>query len=72
MQTQLTAINWAKVITIAVIIGLSLFFGINGQRQILYTCMHISYCLWWLLEQKIYPERRKQIFTEKVDAGGFI
>ena len=37
MQTQLTAINWAKVITIAVIIGLSLFFGINGQRQILYT-----------------------------------
>lgn len=72
MQTQLTAINWAKVITIAVIIGLSLFFGINGQRQILYACMHISYCLWWLLEQKIYPERRKQIFTEKVDAAGFI
>ena len=63
MQTQLTAINWAKAVTIAVIIGLSLVFGIDGQRKILYACMHISYCLWWLLEQKIYPERRKQIFT---------
>ena len=72
MQTQLTAINWAKAVTIAIIIGLSLFFGIDGQRQILYACMHISYCLWWLLEQKIYPERRKQIFTEKVDIAGFI
>ena len=72
MQTQLTAINWAKAVTIAVIIGLSLVFGIDGQRQILYACMHISYCLWWLLEQKIYPERRKQIFTEKVNTAGFI
>jgi protein-S-isoprenylcysteine O-methyltransferase Ste14 len=34
--------------------------------------MHISYCLWWLIEQKIYPDRRQQIFTEKVGAGGFI
>ena len=72
MQTQLTAINWAKAVTIVLIIGLSLVFGIDGQRKILYACMHISYCLWWLLEQKIYPERRKQIFTEKVNTAGFI
>ena len=72
MTTQLTAINWAKAITIALICILILFFGINGQRQILYACMHISYCLWWLIEQKIYPDRRQQIFTEKVGAGGFI
>tara|TARA_E500000081_G_scaffold54864_1_gene57790 strand:+ start:6012 stop:6644 length:633 start_codon:yes stop_codon:yes gene_type:complete len=72
MTTQLTAINWAKVLTIAVIAVLIALFGINGQRQILYACMHISYCVWWLLEQKIYPDRCKQIFTEKVDAVGFI
>ena len=72
MTTQLTVINWAKAITIALICILILLFGINGQRQILYACMHISYCLWWLIEQKIYPDRRQQIFTEKVGAGGFI
>ena len=67
MTTQLIAINWAKAVTIALICLLILLFGINGQRQILYACMHISYCLWWLIEQKIYPDRRQQIFTEKVE-----
>ena len=71
MTTQLTAINWAKAVTIALILILISFFGIDGQRQILYACMHISYCLWWLIEQKIYPDRCNQIFTEKVDLGGF-
>ncbi|AKN60706.1 steroid 5-alpha reductase [Synechococcus sp. WH 8020] len=72
MATQLTAINWAKVVTIALILLLIPLFGIHGQRQILYACMHISYCIWWLLEQKIYPDRCKQIFTEKVDTSAFI
>ena len=72
MTTQLTAINWAKVITIVVITVFILVFGISGQRQILYACMHISYCVWWLLEQKIYPERRRQIFTENIDTTGFV
>ena len=71
MTTQLVAINWAKAVTIVVIIILISTFGIEGQRQILYACMHISYCCWWLLEQKIYPDRTKQIFTEKVNAAGF-
>ena len=71
MTTQLVAINWAKAVTIVVIIILISTFGIEGQRQILYACMHISYCCWWLLEQKIYPDRSKQIFTEKVNAAGF-
>ena len=72
MTTQLAAINWAKVVTIAVIIILISTFGIEGQRQILYACMHLSYCCWWLLEQKIYPDRSKQIFTEKVNTAGFV
>ena len=72
MTTQLTAINWAKAVTIALIFVLISFFGTDGQRQILYACMHISYCLWWLIEQKIYPDRCRQIFTEKVDFSGFL
>ena len=71
MKTQLTAINWAKIITILVILSLILVLGVDGQRQILYACMHISYCVWWLLEQKIYPERCRQIFTEKFSNTGF-
>ena len=72
MKTQLDAINAAKVITILLIVSLIVTIGLQGQRQVLYSCMHISYCSWWLLEQKIYPERRKQIFTEKVNLTGFI
>ena len=72
MTTQLVAINWAKLVTIALIILLIIVFGISNQRQVLYTCMHISYCCWWLIEQKIYPDRRKQIFTEKVNVSEFL
>ncbi|QEY31248.1 DUF1295 domain-containing protein [Synechococcus sp. RSCCF101] len=72
MTTQLTAINWAKVLTIGMVVVLMLIHGLPGQRQILYACMHISYCSWWLLEQRFYPERRRQIFTEPVGTWGFL
>lgn len=67
--TQLTAINWAKGLTILCLISFSLFFGIQDQRQIIYLCLHISYCLWWMFEQVLFPQRRQQIFTEK---GGLV
>ena len=70
MVSQLTAINIAKMITIAIVIGLIALVGITDQRQILYACMHISYCAWWLLEQRIYPERRTFLFQEKVGPIG--
>ena len=72
MVSQLTAINVAKMITIAIVIGLIAIVGISDQRQILYACMHISYCVWWLLEQRIYPERRTFLFQEKVGPIGLI
>ena len=72
MVSQLTAINIAKMITIAIVIGLIALVGIADQRQILYACMHISYCVWWLLEQRIYPERRTFLFQEKVGPVGLI
>ena len=72
MVSQLTAINIAKMITIAIVIGLIAIVGISDQRQILYACMHISYCVWWLVEQRIYPERRTFLFQEKVGPIGLI
>jgi steroid 5-alpha reductase family enzyme len=69
--TQLTAINAAKILTILLLVIFALVFGIQDLRQLLYLCLHISYCLWWLLEQWIYPQRR-QIFSEPVGVVGFI
>lgn len=69
--TQLTAINTAKISTIFLLIAFALIFGIQDFRQVIYICLHISYCLWWLVEQWFYPQRR-QIFAEPVGVGGFI
>lgn len=69
--TQLTAINTAKISTIFLLIAFALIFGIQDFRQVIYMCLHISYCLWWLVEQWFYPQRR-QIFAEPVGVGGFI
>lgn len=71
--TQLTAINVAKVLTIVCLVAFALIFGIHDQRQVIYLCLHISYCLWWLAEQWFYPARRQQIFNELVGGTfGFI
>lgn len=69
---QLTAINIAKTITILCLLTLALIYGINDYRQVIYLCLHIGYCLWWLLEQWLFPQRREQIFTEKVSIVDFI
>lgn len=70
--TQLTAINIAKATTIILLISLALIFGINDWRQVIYLCFHISYCLWWLIEQWFYPQRSKSIFTESTGVVGLI
>ena len=64
--TQLTAINVAKIVTILCLVALALIYGVQEERQVIYLCLHIGYCLWWLLEQWLFPDRRQQIFTEKV------
>lgn len=68
--TQLTAINTAKVLTSLCLVAFVLIYGIWDLRQVIYLCLHLSYCLWWLLEQWIYPARR-QIFSETVGVFGF-
>lgn len=69
--TALKAINFAKVITIICLISFAVVFGIQDWRQVIYMCLHISYCLWWLLEQWLFPERQK-IFNEPSGAGTFV
>lgn len=70
--TQLTAINVAKAVTILCLITLAIIYGVHDQRQVIYLCLHVSYCLWWMVEQWLFPLRREQIFTEKVGLPIFI
>lgn len=70
--TELTAINIAKSITILCLITLTLIYGIHDYRQIIYLCLHVSYCCWWLVEQWLFPQRRQQIFTERIDLATFL
>ncbi len=70
--TQLTAINAAKILTIPLLLAFAWVFGIRDLRQALYLCLHISYCVWWLVEQWFYPQRRQQLFNEPIGVGGFI
>lgn len=71
VTTQLTAINVAKVLTVFGLVACAIVFGISDLRQVIYLCLHVSYCLWWLLEQWFFPTRR-QMFNEPVGVGGFI
>jgi protein-S-isoprenylcysteine O-methyltransferase Ste14 len=70
--SELTAINIAKSITIVCLIALASIYGIHDVRQVLYLCLHISYCCWWLLEQWFFPQRRQQIFTDKIGLFPFV
>jgi len=69
--TQLTAINAAKVLTVFCLATCAIVFGISDLRQVIYLCLHVSYCLWWLLEQWFFPARG-EIFNEPIGVGGFI
>lgn len=69
--TQLTAINVAKALTVVLLLALALIYGLESYRQVLYLGLHVSYCLWWLGEQWLFPQRRRYIFTEPVNAAGF-
>jgi protein-S-isoprenylcysteine O-methyltransferase Ste14 len=68
---QLTAINLAKALTVVLLLVLAAVLGVRDMRQVLYLSLHISYCLWWLLEQWLFPERRRHLFSERVGPAGF-
>jgi len=65
--TQLTGINLAKILTIILLLTYAVIYGVSDWRQVIYLCLHISYCLWWLLEQWLFPARSKQIFQESMN-----
>lgn len=70
--TQLTAINIAKGLTLTLLLAYAIGYGVQDFRQVLYLCLHGGYCLWWLLEQWLFPLRRQQIFTDPVGLGELI
>lgn len=65
-MTQLQAINIAKVTTIVALLVPALVLGLDSGRVVVYLALHISYCLWWLLEEVLFPWRTTQLFTEVV------
>ena len=70
--SELTAINTAKVLTILLLLALAAVLGVRDMRQVVYLSLHISYCLWWLLEQWCFPERGRQLFTDRVGPVRFL
>jgi len=70
--SEITAINAAKVLTILLLLALAAVLGVRDMRQVIYLSLHISYCLWWLLEQWCFPERARQVFTDRVGPGRFL
>lgn len=70
--TQLTALNTAKVLTILLLVTFAWVFGVQNRRQVLYLCLQLTYCLWWLLEQRVYPQWRQQMMGKSVGVGGVV
>ena len=64
--SSMDAINIAKVTTIIGLVLPVLVLHVNTPRVVLYLSLHVSYCVWWLLEQLLFPSRRKQLFTEQL------
>ena len=69
--TALTAVNIAKGLTVFCLFACVFLFGVRDMRQVIYLCLHISYGVWWQLEQWIYPERR-QMYGQKIGWLAFI
>ncbi|HEY9737162.1 MAG TPA: DUF1295 domain-containing protein [Trichocoleus sp.] len=70
--TQLMAINVAKALTVLLLLALAWVYGLESYRQVIYVSLHVGYCLWWLGEQWLFPQRRRYIFTEPVNVAGFV
>jgi protein-S-isoprenylcysteine O-methyltransferase Ste14 len=68
-MTQLQAINIAKVTTIFALAIPAVVLGLRSERVVLYLALHISYCIWWLVEQWLLPARREQIFRDSIGPG---
>ena len=69
--TMLDGINTAKVLTGVIIFYLGGLYGYN-MRTTIYTGLHVSYLIWWMLEQALFPPFQNR-FGDKIDGiGGWI
>lgn len=72
LLTTMQTINIAKVTTIVGLVVPVLVLGLETPRVVLYLSLHVSYCVWWLLEQRLFPERARQLFTERLGLLGIV
>ncbi len=70
--SAMQAINIAKVTTIVGLVVPALLLGLQTPRVVLYLSLHVSYCVWWLLEQQLFPERSRQLFTERLGPAAVV
>ncbi|MFM7362344.1 MAG: DUF1295 domain-containing protein, partial [Cyanobium sp.] len=47
----------------------AVLLGLQGERVVLYLALHITYCVWWLVEQWLLPARQEQIFRDRIGPG---
>jgi protein-S-isoprenylcysteine O-methyltransferase Ste14 len=65
-MSQMQGLNLAKVLTILLLLVPALLSESISVRVAVYLSLHITYCVWWLLEQSLFPERSQQLFTERI------
>jgi protein-S-isoprenylcysteine O-methyltransferase Ste14 len=70
--SAMQAINIAKVTTIVGLVVPALLLGLQTPRVVLYLSLHVSYCVWWLLEQQLFPARSRQLFTERLGPAAVV
>lgn len=54
------------MLTIVLLLVLAALVGVKDMPQVVYLSLHIGYCLCWLLEHWLFPERARQLFSERV------
>jgi protein-S-isoprenylcysteine O-methyltransferase Ste14 len=68
VTTRNVTVNTAKVVTIALLLVLPLFYAVQA-RQAVYLAMHVSYCVWYLVKQAIMGE---PVFRERDTPVDFV
>jgi protein-S-isoprenylcysteine O-methyltransferase Ste14 len=71
-MTTMQGLNIAKVTTIVGLVLPALVLQLSSLRLTVYLTLHIAYCVWWLLEQWLFPERGRQLFTERLGPVGLV
>lgn len=65
-------INYAKAVSVVVLLLLASLYGIDEPRQFIYFGLHGSYMIWWFIHQYLCPDWASTVFKEEVEGLGAI